>query len=186
MSNFEPNRIISWQITAIYVKLLLQIFKTMEKSGLRMLIKHCFLMLRNTVQTKEWLDKSYSNSAPLETTVKWWYADFKRCPTDTNDAERSGRPNSAVVLENTKRLGQIEQNRVFMLNWLVWNTTVLTLKLWTYAKSNCLISNCFCMLNWIVWNRTFLTLKLYLHETELFNIELFWNLTVRKQNLYLY
>ena len=32
----------------------------------------------------------------------------------------------------------------------------------------------------------FLTLKLYLHETELFNIELFWHLTVSKQNLYLY
>ena len=32
----------------------------------------------------------------------------------------------------------------------------------------------------------FLTLKLYLHETELFNIELFSYLTVCKQNLYLY
>ena len=32
----------------------------------------------------------------------------------------------------------------------------------------------------------FLTLKLYLYKTELFNIELFWHLTVFKQNLYLY
>ena len=32
----------------------------------------------------------------------------------------------------------------------------------------------------------FLTLKLYLHLTELFNIELFWQLTLCKQNLYLY
>ena len=32
----------------------------------------------------------------------------------------------------------------------------------------------------------FLTLKLYLRETEMFNIEVFWHLTVRKQNLYLY
>ena len=32
----------------------------------------------------------------------------------------------------------------------------------------------------------FLTLKLYLHEIELFNKELFWHLTVGKQNLYLY
>ena len=31
-----------------------------------------------------------------------------------------------------------------------------------------------------------LTLKSYLHETELFNIELFWPLTVCKQNLYFY
>ena len=28
--------------------------------------------------------------------------------------------------------------------------------------------------------------KLYLNETELFNIELFWHLTVCKENLYLY
>ena len=32
----------------------------------------------------------------------------------------------------------------------------------------------------------FLTMKLYLHSAELFNIELFWHLTVRKQNLDLY
>ena len=32
----------------------------------------------------------------------------------------------------------------------------------------------------------FLTLKLYLHKTKLFNLELFWHLTVCKQNLYLY
>ena len=32
----------------------------------------------------------------------------------------------------------------------------------------------------------FLTLKLYLHQTELFDIELFWHLTVNKQYLYLY
>ena len=32
----------------------------------------------------------------------------------------------------------------------------------------------------------FLTLKLYLDKTELFNIELFWHLTVCKQDQYLY
>ena len=37
------------------------------------------------------------------------------------------------------------------------------------------------MLNWIVWNGTVFDI-----ETELFNIELFWHLTARKQNLYLY
>ena len=35
--------------------------------------------------------------------VKRWYADFKRGHTNTNDAERSGHPNSAVVPENTKK-----------------------------------------------------------------------------------
>ena len=32
----------------------------------------------------------------------------------------------------------------------------------------------------------FLTLKMYLHETDLFNIELFWHLTVCKENKFLY
>ena len=32
----------------------------------------------------------------------------------------------------------------------------------------------------------FLTLELYFHLTELFNIELFWHLTVCNQNLYLF
>ena len=89
------------------MKLLLQIFKTMEKSEFCVLIKHCFLMGKNTVQAKQWLDKCYLNSAPSETTVERWYTDFKRGRTDTNDAERSGRPNSAVVPENTKKLHKL-------------------------------------------------------------------------------
>ena len=75
------------------MKLLLQIFKTVEKSEFHVLIKHCFLMGKNTVQTKQWLDKCYSD-----------YADFKCGRTDTNDAEHSGHPNSAVIRENTKKL----------------------------------------------------------------------------------
>ena len=59
-------------------------------------------MGKNTVQAKQWLDKYYSDPAPLETTVKRWYADFRRGHTDTNDTEHSGCPNLAVVLENTK------------------------------------------------------------------------------------
>ena len=47
---------------------------------------------KNTVPTKQWLDKCYLVSALLETTVKRCYADFKRGHTDTNNAERSGCP----------------------------------------------------------------------------------------------
>ena len=35
-------------------------------------------------------------------------------------------------------IGRIELNCVFMLNWIVWNRTVLIFKLHTYAKLNCL------------------------------------------------
>ncbi|KYN08607.1 hypothetical protein ALC62_00410 [Cyphomyrmex costatus] len=69
----------------------------MEKSEFRVLTKYCFLMGKNTVQAKQWLDKCYSNSAPSEITVKRWYADFKRGRKNTNDTKRSGRPNSIKV-----------------------------------------------------------------------------------------
>ena len=68
-----------------------------------MLIKHCFLIGKNTVQAKQWLDKCYSGSAPSEATAKRWHADFKRGRREANDAERSGNPNSADVPENTKK-----------------------------------------------------------------------------------
>ena len=42
-------------------------------------------------------------------------------------------------------MGQIELNRVLMLNWIVWNKTVLT----SVCKQKTVL-----MLNWTVWNRT--------------------------------
>ena len=63
-------------------------------------------MWKNTVQEKQWLDKCNSDSAPLETMVKKWHADFKYNRTDTNDAESSGHSNLAVVPENTKKTPQ--------------------------------------------------------------------------------
>ena len=53
------------------------------------------------------IDKCYSDSAQSETMVKRWYADFKDSRTDANDAKHSGRPNSAVIPENTKTLHQL-------------------------------------------------------------------------------
>ena len=75
----------------------------MEKYEFCVLIKNCFLMRKNTIQAKKWIDKCYSDSALSETMVKRWYADFKRSHIDTNDAECLGHPNSAVVPENTKK-----------------------------------------------------------------------------------
>ena len=36
--------------------------------------------------------------------VEKWFPDFKRAGTYTSDAERSGHPDSAVVLENIKKV----------------------------------------------------------------------------------
>ena len=62
---------------------------------------------KNIVQVQQWLDKCYSDSALSETMVNRWYADFKRGCTDTNDAERSGHPNSAVDPENIKEFHEL-------------------------------------------------------------------------------
>ena len=59
-------------------------------------------MKQNTVETKQWLDKHYPNSAPSRQMVEKWIAEFKRGPTSTNDAERSGRPNEAVIPKTSK------------------------------------------------------------------------------------
>ena len=61
-----------------------------------------------------------------------------------------------------------------MLNWTTWNRTF-----WHW--------NCVLMLNWIVWNSTVFDFETaYLCWTELFEIELFWHLTVCGENLFLY
>ncbi len=61
-------------------------------------------MGKNTVQAQQLLEKCYSNSVPLKTTICPWYADFKYGCTDTNDAKCSGRPNEAVTPENIKQV----------------------------------------------------------------------------------
>lgn len=79
----------------------------MDSTEFRVLIKHCFLMGKNTVQAKEWLDKGYGTSSPSYSTVKKWYAEFKQGRTSTDDAKRSGRPNEAVTDENVKKVHRI-------------------------------------------------------------------------------
>ena len=46
----------------------------------------------NTVETKAWLDKHYSDFAPAKSTVEKWFAKFKRGEMSTEDDARSGRP----------------------------------------------------------------------------------------------
>ena len=79
----------------------------MEKTEFRVLIKHCFLMGKNTVQAKQWIEKCYPDSCPSKATICRWFAEFKRGRTDTNDAERSGRPVEAVTPENVSEVRKI-------------------------------------------------------------------------------
>lgn len=81
--------------------------KKMEKKEFRVLIKYCFLKGKNTVEAKKWLDQEFPGSAPGKSTIIDWYAKFKRGEMSTEDGERSGRPNEAVVDENIKKIHKI-------------------------------------------------------------------------------
>lgn len=79
----------------------------MDKNEIRILIKHCFLMGKNTVQAREWLEKCYGESAPSKSTVTHWYAEFKRGRTSTADAKRTGRPNETTTPDNIQQIHRI-------------------------------------------------------------------------------
>ena len=64
-------------------------------------------MVKNSLEAKRWLDKRYGDSAPAKSTIIDWYAEFKRGHTNTDDAKRSGRPKSSVVLENITKIHKI-------------------------------------------------------------------------------
>ena len=59
------------------------------------------------MQAYPWLEQCYGDSVPSKTTICRWYAEFKRGRTDTEDAERSGRPNEVVTPETIKKDHQI-------------------------------------------------------------------------------
>uniref|UniRef100_V5GBA7 Uncharacterized protein n=1 Tax=Anoplophora glabripennis TaxID=217634 RepID=V5GBA7_ANOGL len=61
----------------------------MDLNEFRVLIKHCFLMGKNTVQAQQWLEKRYPDSTPSKTTICRWYADFKSEKTSTHEEEES-------------------------------------------------------------------------------------------------
>ena len=79
----------------------------MDNKEFRVLIKHCFLMGKNTVEAKQWLYKRYEDSSTGKSTIIDSYAKFKRGHRNTDDAERSGRPKSAVIPENITKLHKI-------------------------------------------------------------------------------
>ena len=64
-------------------------------------------MRKNIVETKQWLDKRYRDFAPGKSTIIDWYAEIKRGRTNTDDAERSDRPKSAVVPGNITKVHKI-------------------------------------------------------------------------------
>ena len=64
-------------------------------------------MAKNIVKAKQWLDKRYVASSPGKSTIIDWNAEFKRGRTNTDNADRSGRPKSGVVPENITKVHKI-------------------------------------------------------------------------------
>jgi hypothetical protein len=55
------------------------------------------------VETKAWLDKHYTDSAPANSTVEKWFAKFKQGKISIEDDARSGRSKKAVTDETSKK-----------------------------------------------------------------------------------
>ncbi|KAF7279516.1 hypothetical protein GWI33_007098 [Rhynchophorus ferrugineus] len=92
----------------------------MDKKEFRVLIKYFFLKEKNTVEAKTWLDAEFPDTAPGKSTIKDWYAKFRRGEMSTEDGERSGRPKKEVVTdENILKIHEMILNgRKLKLNEL--------------------------------------------------------------------
>ncbi|KAF7287771.1 hypothetical protein GWI33_003405 [Rhynchophorus ferrugineus] len=72
----------------------------MDKKEFRVLIKYCYLTGKNTAEIKTWLDGEFLDTASGKSTIKDWYAKFRRSEMSTEDGERSGRSKEVVTDEN--------------------------------------------------------------------------------------
>lgn len=79
----------------------------MEKTKFHVLIKRCFLMGKNTIQTQQWLEKCYTESTPSKTNICHWFAEFKQGHTNTDDAECLGHPKEVIIPENIKQSSKL-------------------------------------------------------------------------------
>lgn len=79
----------------------------MEKSEFRVLIKHYFLRGKTIKETEERLQKYYGESAPSHGMIHKWFTEFRYGRTDTNDAERSGRPKEVTTEEMVNKIHDI-------------------------------------------------------------------------------
>lgn len=79
----------------------------MDAKQFRALIYHCFLMEKNTVQVKAWLDKRYLDSPPPKATVERWFANFKGRRANIYAPNHSGRPIEMVTPKNIRIVHKI-------------------------------------------------------------------------------
>ncbi|KAF7284817.1 hypothetical protein GWI33_021574 [Rhynchophorus ferrugineus] len=100
----------------------------MDGKEFRVLIKYCFLKRNNTVEAKTWLDAEFPDTVPRKSTIKDWYAKFRRCEMSTEDeGECSGRPKEVVTDENIYKIHNVILNdRKLQLNEIAGTLKIST------------------------------------------------------------
>ena len=63
---------------------------------------------KKTVQAQQWIQKCYPDSAPSKRTICYWFAEFKRGRTDTDDGERS-KVHKLVISDRKLKLREIAE-----------------------------------------------------------------------------
>ncbi|KAF7270728.1 hypothetical protein GWI33_016311 [Rhynchophorus ferrugineus] len=90
----------------------------MDKKEFRILIKYGFLKGKNTVEAETWLDAEFPDTIAGKSTIKDWYAKFRRSDMITEDGSlvpRNNLPKSfneycsfeQTVLSNRKDLNDL-------------------------------------------------------------------------------
>ena len=88
------------------------VFRKIEKSEFRVLIKHLYLKGSTPKEIKDELNGVHGISAPVFATVHNWVNEFKRGRTSTKDEHRSGRPveaTTSVANDRDKKSGAFYQ-----------------------------------------------------------------------------
>ena len=82
----------------------------MEKSEVRVLIKHYFLCGKTLEETKAKVVKYYSDSAPSYGMVQKWSTEFRCGRTSTETIPNPGRPNKITTPEMINKIHDIVLN----------------------------------------------------------------------------
>ncbi|KAF7264943.1 hypothetical protein GWI33_021898 [Rhynchophorus ferrugineus] len=69
----------------------------MDKKEFRVLIKHCLLNEKNTVEAKTCLDAECPYTAPGKSTIKDWYTEFRRGELSAEDGGLCGGPKEIFI-----------------------------------------------------------------------------------------
>ena len=83
------------------------VFRKMEKSEFRVVIKHLHLKGLTPKEIKAKLDDVHGTSAPVFATVYNWVNEFKHGHTSTKDEHRSGRPVEVTTPEMIDKIHDI-------------------------------------------------------------------------------